>query len=88
MKIRFQMVQFSKSHAIDLTMATFPTFKTWKVLSKFQMCFDQMAAICPYFKWLGFQISFPMQNPDHLQNLFLTIQNPDLSVFQIPTVIV
>ena len=32
-----------------------------------------MAAICQYFKWLGFQISDPIRNPD----LFLTIRNPD-----------
>ena len=33
---------------------------------------------CTDFKWLGFQISDPIQNPDHLKpNLFLTIQNQD-----------
>ena len=38
------------------------------------MCFDKMAAICLDFKWLGFQIQDPIQNPDHLQtNLFLAI---------------
>ena len=42
------------------------------------MVFDKMVAICPDFKWLDFQISDPIQNPDHLQtNLFWTIQNPD-----------
>ena len=42
------------------------------------MVFDKMAAICPDFKCLGFQISDPIQNPDHLQaNLFSTIWNPD-----------
>ena len=47
-----------------------------------------MVAICPNFKWLGFQISDPIQNLDHLQpNLFLTVRNPDLSGFQIPTVV-
>ena len=34
------------------------------------------------------QISDPFPNPDHLQtNLILTIQNPDISGFQIPTII-
>ena len=47
-----------------------------------------MVAICLDFKWLGFLISDPIWNPDHLQlNLFLTIQNPNQSGFQIPTVI-
>ena len=47
-------------------------------LSGFQMVIDKVAAICPDFKWMGFRISDPIQNLDHLQpNLFLTIQNPD-----------
>ena len=42
------------------------------------MVFDEMADFFPDFKWLGFQISDPIQNPDPLLlNLFLTIQNPD-----------
>ena len=46
-----------------------------------------MVAICPDFKWLGFQISNPMQSLDHLQaNCFLTIWNLDASGFQIPIV--
>ena len=46
----------------------------------------KMLAICSDFNCLGFQISDPIQNPDHLQpNLFSTILNPDLSRFQIPT---
>ena len=41
------------------------------------MVFDKMVAICSDFKWLGFWISDPIQNPYNLQpNLFLTIQNP------------
>ena len=52
------------------------------------MDFDKMAVICPDLKWLGFQISDPIQNPKHLlHSLFLNIQNPDQSGFQIPTVI-
>ena len=36
---------------------------------------------------MGFWISDPIQDPDHLQpNLILTIQNTDYSRFQIPTV--
>ena len=46
------------------------------------MVFDKMAAICLGFKWLGFSISDPIQNPDIRQpNLFSTIQN---SLVQIP----
>ena len=53
-------------------------FKIQIFLSVFQMVFDKMATICPDLKWLGFQFSDPIPNPDHLQpNLFLPIQNPD-----------
>ena len=46
-----------------------------------------MVAICPHSKRSGFQISDPIQNPDHLRpNLFWTIQNPDKVGFQICTV--
>ena len=46
---------------------------------------DKMMAICPNFKWLGFRISDPIWNPEHLlPNLFSTIQNPDSLDFQIP----
>ena len=46
-------------------------FKIFMLLSGFQMVFNKMAAICPDFKWPGFKISDPIQNPDHLQtNLF------------------
>ena len=45
-----------------------------------------MAAICQNFKWLGFGISDPIGSPEQSQpNLYLTIQNPDKSGFQIPT---
>ena len=41
---------------------------------------------CLDFKWLGFGISDPIQNPDHLQtNLLPMIKNKDKSGFQIPT---
>ena len=47
-------------------------------LFKFQMFFDNMAAIYPDLKWLGFRISDAIKNPDHLQSsLFMNIQNPD-----------
>ena len=46
-------------------------------LPRFQMGFNKMAAICSDFKWLGFRISDPTQNWDHLQaDLSMTIQNP------------
>ena len=52
------------------------------------MVFEKMATIFPDCRWLGFQISYPIWNLDHLQtNLFLTIQNPDVSGFQILTVL-
>ena len=45
-----------------------------------------MADICLDFKWLGFPISDPIQNLDHLKtNLVSTIQNPDRCGLQIPT---
>ena len=52
-------------------------FKIWTIVSIFQMAVDKMvAAICLNFKWLGFQISDPIQNLDQLQtNLFSTIWN-------------
>ena len=51
------------------------------------MVFDKMEAICPDFKWLGFRISDPIKNPNHLQpKLFLTFRNPDKLRFQIPIV--
>ena len=48
------------------------------------MVFDKMAAICPDFKWLGFWISDPIQNPDQLgQGSYLrdVIFNRPLNVF-------
>ena len=51
------------------------------------MFFDKLSAIFLDFKWLGLWISDPVWNLDRLQpNLFLTIQYPDTSGFQIPTV--
>ena len=50
-----------------MPLAMVPTF-----LSTFQVVFDIMLLICLDFKWPGFQISDPIQNPDHLQtNLLL-----------------
>ena len=47
------------------------------LLLRFQIVFDKMGAICLDFIRLGFQISDPIRNQDHLQpNLFSTIQNP------------
>ena len=50
------------------------------------MVLDKMAAICPDFKRLSFQISDPIQNsgPFATQPLF-NLQNPELSGFQILT---
>ena len=57
---------------------SYQPFEIQTFLSGFQMVFDKMAAICLDFKWLGFRISYPIRNPDHLQpNLFWTIQNTD-----------
>ena len=53
-------------------------FKIQKFLSGFQMFFGKLVAICLDYKWLGLQISDPIQNPDHLKpNLFLRIWNTD-----------
>ena len=50
-------------------------FKIQTFLSILQIVFDKMAAFCQNFKWLGFPISDPIQNPDYLQtNLFSTTQ--------------
>ena len=51
----------------------------------FQIVLDKIVPICPDIKWLGFQISDPILNPDHLQpNLFLTIWDPDYPDFRSP----
>ena len=89
------MVRFSNGQALATTIGLVPNhsktrpFKFWALLSRFQMVFDKMVAICLDFKWLGFWISDPIWNPDHLQPyLWMTIQNPDLSGFQISTVFI
>ena len=62
-------------------------FKIRTILSGFQMVLVKMAPISSDFKWEGFHILDPIQNSDYLQpNLFLTVQNPDLSKYQIPSV--
>ena len=67
-------------------------FENWTVQNLYifapiSKAFVKMVANCPDFKWLDFWISDSIHNPNHLQtNLFLTIQNPDQSGFQIPTV--
>ena len=59
---------------IPINLKTRP-FQIWTFSSGFQMVFDKMAAIYQDFKFLGFGVSNPIQNPDHLQhNLYLTIQ--------------
>ena len=46
------------------------------------MVCDKIAAFCPDFKWMAFQILDHIWNPEP----FETIPNPDKSGFQIPTV--
>ena len=87
LQVRFKLVWFSNGRALAMAIATVPTI--WKPdLSK-------PRHICPDFKWfltkwrpfVWISVVFSIQNPDHLQpNLFLTIWNPNLSGFQIPTV--
>ena len=78
LKVGFQMVGFSYGYIFSPNDLKAGPFEILTFLPSFQIVFDKMAPICPDFKWLGFQISDPIKNPDHLQsNLFLTIQNPD-----------
>ena len=69
LKIRFQMVQFSNglALAIVLTIQKTGPFEIRTFLSGFQIVCDNMAAMCPDYKWLGFRISDLIQNPDHFQ---------------------
>ena len=77
------MVQFSKGRALAKAIAIVPTIQNLNVLSGFQMVFHKIMD----FKWFGIQISDSIWNPYNLQtNLFLTIQNPDKFVFQIPNI--
>ena len=67
------MVRFSKGRAIALAIVS--TIQNLDIFDRFQMVFDK---IYLDFKWLGFQISDPIRDTDHLQtNLVLTIQNSD-----------
>ena len=43
------------------------TIQKQTFLSQFQMVSAKIAIICTDFKWLGFRISDPFQNPEHLQ---------------------
>ena len=53
-------------------------FKLRQFCSDFKCFCNKMAVICMDFKWLGFRISDPIRNPDHLHpNLYSTIWNPD-----------
>ena len=60
-------------------------FEIRMCFSGFQMVCDKMAAICPDFKWSGFQIPFEILTI--CKYPFLTIRNSDNSRFQVPTVI-
>ena len=60
-------------------------FKIWTFLSRFQIVFAKLAAICLDFIWSGFQISDPIRNQDHLQpNLFSTFEIQNSSDFRSP----
>ena len=97
--VGFQMVWFSKGLAIAMIPTIWnqdhsksghfcQDFK-WFLIKWFliKWFFDKMATNCLDFEWLGFWISVSIQNLQYLQtNLFLTIWNPDLCRFQIPTV--
>ena len=88
LKIRFKWLGFRYGYSCSPNCSKTGPFKILMLMSRFQMVFDKMAAICPNFKWLGLQISDPIWNLYHLQpNLFLIIQNPDLSGFQISIVL-
>ena len=71
------MIWFSNGQALALAIVTSilkPDHSKSGHLTEFQFFFDKMVTICHSFKWLGFRISDPISNPDHLQpNLFLTI---------------
>ena len=45
-----------------------PTIQNQDIFVWISNGFDKMAAICRDFKWLGFWISDPIQNLDHLKN--------------------
>ena len=55
------MIRFSNGQAIV------PTIQNVDIFSRFQFFFAEMAAVCPDFKWLGFWILDPIQNPGDLQ---------------------
>ena len=50
-------------------------------MSRFQKFFDKMAAMCPDFKWLGFQILDPIQNPDESELQIPTVSSNLLEHF-------
>ena len=82
LKIVFHMVQFAKGWEMAMAL----TIQNPNIFVWISNSFDKMAAICTDFKLLGFRISDPIGNPDHLQiYLFLTITNPNMSRFPIPS---
>ena len=73
-------MQSGFSSCLNMSIAKVPTIQKPDHSKSGSFCLD--------FKWLGFQFSDPIQNPDHFQpSLFSNIQNSDLSGFQIPTVL-
>ena len=88
------MVLFSNAQALAMAIATVQTIRN-QTIQNLDVFVRISNGFCqngchffPDFKWLGFQISDLIPNPDHLQpNLFWTIWNPDLVGFQIPIVL-
>ena len=82
--------QISNGWAFAMAKAIVPTIQNPDIFVQiFNVFFYKMAPICLDLKSLGVRISDPIWNPDHLQpNIFLAIQNPDYSGFQIPTVFI
>ena len=56
----FKWSGFSYGYKFSPNHSNTGPFKIMTFLSRFQMVFDKMVAICPDFKWLGFQISDPI----------------------------
>ena len=71
---------YNFSHSYGPNHLKIGPFKIGTFCPDFKLLCDKnkMAAICQDFKWLGFRISDPIWNLDHLQTeLFFTIWNPD-----------
>ena len=79
--IKFQMVYFSNTWVI----ASVPTIQNMDINVLISNVLWKNGGR-PQIKWSGFWIFDPIENLDHLQtNLFMTILNPDMLEFHIPT---